>query len=88
MNLKRLLPITFYYLGDGSNKTVVINLAIDFYTLPAGTQNGVPVPSGVIFSSDPGDGSTVTNLLSIITLTLHSAPANGAVCSFQGYLLF
>jgi hypothetical protein len=88
MNMKRLIPFYFYYLGDGTSKTVVLNLVTDSYLLSPGWTNGVPVPSGVRFTTNPGDGSTVTNLLSVITLTLASAPASGTVGSFSGFLEF
>ena len=87
MAIRKALPFNFHYVGDGVTKTVTLILAAEAYNIEPDRQNKTQVPTGVIFDTDPGDGSTIVITAGIITLTLPVAPGDGQICSFSGYLL-
>jgi hypothetical protein len=90
MALQKVVPFSFSYLGDGSSTTVRLTLATDYWFESSSQGSAAPTaaPTGVIFATDPGDGSTIALSLGVVTLTLATPPAAKTICTFSGYLLF
>lgn len=98
MSAKLIANFNFRFRGDGSDKSIAVNLLTDPVAYSIGSGGTAPVGFGIFSSSPSGqynvasDGGltvdTVTLLLGVLTVTFTTAPANGTEYEVTGVLTF